>query len=689
MPVFATAALAEHVEPRQISTAGAAPARGRPRHINRHVTPLSSPLVGKRNEMTAACQSRWVTDEPQATNALVGGAGMGGDVRHRASASHDLSEVDHRFSNMSALPASLSATTPPAQQHHRADPQRGQLKAPVELTIDDIGTPLHAVDFCIVDLETTGGRAADLGITEIGAVKVRGGIVKGEFQTLINPGTPIPAAIALLTGISDADVASAPRLPAVLPAFLEFSRGCVLVAHNAAYDMGYLKAAADALGYPWEPLAVVDTVRVSRATLGKDDVPNHKLSTLARYFRADTTPVHRALDDARATVDVLHGLLGRLGSLGVTTLEDLLGHSRRVPESQRRKRHLADGLPSEPGVYIFEDAQGKPLYVGTSRNIRTRVKSYFTSSEQRSRMAEMVNLAERVNSLVCATPLEAAVRELRLIAAHKPPYNRKSRFPERGRWLKLTAEAAPRLSLVRQPSTSGEADATYLGPMTKRTADEITEVFQAAFGIRTCTHRISPSRPTAACSLAEMGRCCAPCTSADRIREYHELSASPARIAMSTGGATVVAKTLARIKHLSGLMRYEEAAHTLSALRTYIRVADRCQQRQALSDAGEVVAALHVDQRWQVHVIRHGCLAGAVNSSPGCSLQEAADAAIGTAAAVDPPQGPGSAGLPEETDLLLRWLNEPGIRLLRVHKPWSIPLHSVGAFRTLNSLTHQ
>ena len=165
-----------------------------------------------------------------------------------------------------------------------------------------------------------------------------------------------------------------------------------------------------------------------------------------RLFRSSTTPNHRALSDARATVDVLHGLMERLGNLGVHTLEELQTFSSRVSPGQRRKRHLAEQLPHLPGVYLFRDAQRRVLYVGTSKDLRNRVRTYFTASETRSRMGEMVGLAESVEGIVCATPLEAEVRELRLIAEHKPRYNRRSKFPERVTWVKLTVEAWPRLS---------------------------------------------------------------------------------------------------------------------------------------------------------------------------------------------------------------------------------------------------
>ncbi len=544
-----------------------------------------------------------------------------------------------------------------------------------QLTLDDCGTPLHAVDFCIVDLETTGGTAADLGITEIGAVRVRGGAVVGEFQSLVNPGRPIPAYISVLTGLTDAMVARAPRLEAALPSFLEFSQGAVMVAHNAPYDMGYLAAAAAALDYAWAPPAVVDTVRVARAVLPRGEVPNHKLGTLAQHFRTATRPTHRALDDARATVDVLHGLLERVGTLGVTSLEELLALNGRVSEAVRRKRHLADGLPAVPGVYMFTDDRGEALYVGTSKNIRNRVRSYFTASEQRSRMGEMVGLATGVTPIVCATPLEAAVRELRLIAERKPRYNRRSRFPEKGRWLKLTVEPAPRLSLVAAAKDDAAAGAAYLGPITRRSADDIGEVLQLAAGIRTCTERISATRGRQPCGLADLGRCCAPCASPEGLAGY-TAAASAARAAMTSDAVQASDAVMARITALSREERFEEAGAWLSRLRTFLRVADRTQQRQALVDAGELVAAEPDAGGWLIHVIRHGRLAGAARADAGIDPRPAVDAAVSTAEYVVAPTGPGAAALTEEADLILAWLGRPGIRLVAVEGDWALPIRA-------------
>ena len=207
----------------------------------------------------------------------------------------------------------------------------------------EAGTHLSEVAFCVVDLETTGG-AEDSRITEFGAVRVRGGEVTGELSTLGNPYTHIPAAIAVLTGITDSMVAGAPRLADVLPAFLEFAHGCVIVAHNARFDVGFLKRACVELGYTWPSPPVVDTVGLARSVMMRDEVPNHRLATLARHFHATVEPNHRALADARATVDVLHALIERVGNLGVHTLEDLLECTRRVhPARQGRGEALDAG----------------------------------------------------------------------------------------------------------------------------------------------------------------------------------------------------------------------------------------------------------------------------------------------------------------------------------------------------------
>ncbi len=544
-------------------------------------------------------------------------------------------------------------------------------------SFDELGRPLRDITFCVVDLETTGGSAAAGSmITEIGAVKVRGGEVLGEFQTLVNPQAHIPAFIAVLTGITDSMVATAPPIESALPAFLEFAAGCVLVAHNAPFDIGFLQHFNTLQGRAWPAFEVLDTARLARRVITRDDAPNCKLSSLAVAFGATTTPNHRALADARATVDVLHGLMERLGGLGVHTLEELQTFSARVTTAQRKKRHLAEALPHAPGVYLFRDDKAEVLYVGTSKDLRTRVRSYFTASETRSRMGEMVGVATQVQGIECATALEASVRELRLIAEHKPRYNRRSRFPEKVHFLKLTREAWPRLSLVKQVLDDG---ADYLGPFSsKKVAERSLQALHEAFPIRQCNERL-PRRPSrSACVLAEMERCLAPCDGTTGPEAYAELVAQ-LRDALLRRPDEVVDSINERMERLVADERFEEAAVHRDRLAGFLRAAARSQRLVALTRCVEVVAARRNDAgRWEVHVVRHGRLAAAGLIPPGADATAWVEGLRLSADTVLPTHGPTPAATAEESEQILRWLESDGIRLIDVEGEWTCPLGGAG-----------
>ena len=557
-----------------------------------------------------------------------------------------------------------------------------------QLTFEAIGTPLSQVTFVVVDLETTGASPATSAITEIGAVKVRGGEVLGELQSLVDPGGPVPAMIATLTGITTAMVRGAPTISQVLPAFLEFSRGAVLVAHNAPFDVGFLKAAAAAHGHAWPGNQVLDTVLLARRALTRDDVPNHKLATLARYFRASTAPEHRALADARATVDVLHGLLARLAPLGITHLEDLATACDPVPPERRRKRHLADGLPDAPGVYQFRDRHGEVLYVGTSRSIRTRVRSYFTASESRRRIHEMVMLADHVIPVVCGTDLEARVRELRLIAEHRPRYNRRSRHPERMPWVRLTAEHHPRLSVVREvrsarPRGDDSLGEAYIGPFaSSAAAQRAVDALHAAFPIRQCARRLPlvPTAGSSACALAGLGRCSAPCMDSG-AGPPHRAAAAEVRAAMTGDPSSVIDIHARRIARLVTRESYEEAAAWRDQLEAFLRGARRAQRSARLGAMSQLVAARRSDDGgWEVVVVRHGRLAGTCTTAPGSDPRPAIAALVATAEEVQPAPLPACAAHPEEVDLVLAWLEAPGVRLVETRGAWACPVASAEGF---------
>ncbi len=543
-------------------------------------------------------------------------------------------------------------------------------------SFDDLGTHLSAVTFCVVDLETTGAAETDK-ITEIGAVKVRSGEVLGEFQTLVNPTIAIPPLIAVLTGITNAQVAAAPSLRQVLPSYLAFAHETVLVAHNAPFDLGFLRRACEALGYPFPRWPVVDTAALARQILLRDEVPNCRLATLAKHFRAATTPNHRALTDAQATVEVLHGLIERVGNLGVATLEDLREFTRKVSPQRRAKRTWAEQAPAKPGVYLFvaEHADRREvLYVGKSTNLRSRVRTYFTAAEKRPRMEEMIRVATGVETIPCTTALQAEVAELRLIASHAPRYNRRSKFPERMLWIKITNEAFPRLSVVREVRAD---QATYFGPFRRRqAAEDVLLAIYDGFPIRQCTPRLSPKRLTAACALAGMGRCSAPCDGTVSREAYAEIVAE-VRKALSSDVRPAVSGVQARLGRLIAQQRFEEAAIIRGRLETLTYTGVRFHRVHSLAACPEIVAARRNGGDWEIHVIRYGRLAAAALATPGQVPQAVARAVRATAETVPKPLDPLPAAGIEETERIAAWLEQPGSRIMDITGDWMWPLHAV------------
>lgn len=516
-----------------------------------------------------------------------------------------------------------------------------------QYSFDDLEPALATVTFVVVDLETTGGSAERDAITEIGAVKVRGGEVIGEFATLVDPRQPIPPQIVMLTSITDAMVRDAPTIEAVLPAFLEFCRGSVLVAHNARFDIGFLKAAAARVGTGWPAHQVVDTVRLARAVLPRSEVPSVRLGVLAALFGARTSPNHRALADARATVDVLHALLERLGPLGVTTVPDLLSAHRAVDPARRRKRHLADHLPAAPGVYLFRAADDEVLYIGTSTNLRTRVRSYFTAAETRGSMATMVQLAARVDHVVCATALEAHIREQRLIAAHRPRYNRRSKNPERAYYLELSG-AGPRR--IRSVAAAKVGAGPRLGPFTsQRLARQIADLLTSAAAL-------TPPDGAGAEELA----------------------------ALWAGESDLLLGALReRMARLAEAGIYDAAAHRRDELATLVDALDRGQRFGSFCRLGEIITA-NPDGAggWELAVIRRGRLVSAGCAVRGADPMRIVDMLADTAETL--PDGAAarpSAASAEESLTLLSFVERPEVRLVRVSEPWASPARAAGRWR--------
>ncbi|EEH66863.1 GIY-YIG catalytic domain protein [Actinomyces urogenitalis DSM 15434] len=520
-----------------------------------------------------------------------------------------------------------------------------------QASFESMGTPLQETTFVVVDLETTGAGPGSHTITEIGAVRVRGGQVEDELSTLVNPGRAIPAQITVLTGITNAMVAGAPPVPEALERFLQWARlweeETVLVAHNARFDVGHLRGAARALELDWHEPRVLDTLALARRAWTRSEVPNHRLATLASFVGSPTRPTHRALDDARATVDVLHAALEVLGPLGVTHLEDLATATDPVPARRRAKSRLAQDLPTSPGVYQFLSAAGQVLYVGSAVDLRRRVRSYFTAAEKRTRVTQMLDTTVQVRAIPTPTEVEARVRELRLIAELDPPVNRRSRSPRRQPWLHLVRGSHPHLAGTTVLPTSEVGSA--VGPFSSR-------------------HSLSQAQRAVECALG--------------LRAWHDQAARSQEIlqALAEQIDLVAVPALEQVARLSAAERYEEAGLWTTRLRSLLAAARRADQVRPLLSCPHLIAARRRSGgSWELVCVRWGRLAGSAVTPPGADPRPMVASLRATAQVVSRPERVGQDTSVEETLVLADWVLDDGARLVEVEGPTEVLTWPVGS----------
>lgn len=503
----------------------------------------------------------------------------------------------------------------------------------VQGTLDELEPLLADVTFVVVDLETTGTRPGTDEITEIGAVRVQGGEVRAELSTFVAISGALPRHISRLTGIVPGDLIGAPSLGEVMATFLEFSRGAVLVAHNARFDLGFLRAAAASTGHPWPDPPAVCTLALARRVLHSGETRGHRLGELAAHLGSAVEPNHRALQDARATVDVLHALISRVGDCGVGTVSELRAYDGRLTPEVRRRATLTESLTTGPGVYIFRDEAGGPLYVGSSGAVRRRARSYYSGGDARGRMRTMVGLAAAVESVPCTHLLEAWTVEERLIDSLQPPFNRRSRSPRRGWWLAPPSGRATRGQVTRNPEHP-----FAVGPF--RRADDARSAWL---------------------DLSEAGG--GP-PDADRWA------------ALVTGrDSAPLRAVVARIDQLAADGGFERAARLRDRAATLVRILARQQELAATAGLSELVLVqAGLPRTWAVAIVRHGRLAASGTVPAGAAPLPVIESLRAAATTVLPGQGPLAGATAAEIGNVHRWIDTAPTRIVSVEGSWVLTL---------------
>ncbi len=277
-------------------------------------------------------------------------------------------------------------------------------------------------DAVFVDIETNGGNGPRGRVIEVAAIKVSHGEIVDTFTSLINPGSDVPYWITQLTGIRNSDLVNAPYFPDIAAQLYAFMNDSIFVAHNVLFDYSFLKREFAAAGYNFKP-KLFCTVKMSRALW-----PEHRGHSLEKIITRHQIPFvarHRAYDDAKAMYDFVQLTIAEKGR------DAFLENIARQLKTRSLPPHVDEAvilnLPESPGIYIFEDDAGAPLYVGKSVNIRSRVRSHFTNATTIAKELKMTLASHNVSFVATETEVEALLLESAKVKELQPIFNRQLR----------------------------------------------------------------------------------------------------------------------------------------------------------------------------------------------------------------------------------------------------------------------
>ncbi len=450
---------------------------------------------------------------------------------------------------------------------------------------------LRALDYVVVDVETTGLSHRAHSLIEIAALRCRGTEIVDSFSTLVNPGRAIPSFIRGFTGITDEMVRHAPDPATAIADFLRFAGDDLLVGHNVRFDLNFLDAAAERHLNTAIANESLDTI-----ALGTRLVPGLRrpsLDRLAALLGLAAPMRHRALADAELTARLLWRLFELAEAEGIATYErlraDLAGRggearSRRAAgkrtERSKLDPRLREGLPTAPGVYLMKDEHGEIIYVGKAKNLRNRVSSYYAQpSGYKRKIDGMLDSVRDLETIVVGSELHALILENTLIKRYLPRYNVQQRAYDHYPFVKVDVQSPyPRVGVTREVAADG---ARYFGPYrTSSAAKTMVELVQHLFPLRTCTRRLSAQGPLAVatgrkrgvgghggpCLRHGLGLCLGPCHGGTTPEEYGKVVE---RVCLFLGGTgeELLARVEAEMRRASDTLRYERAARLRDLLR--------------------------------------------------------------------------------------------------------------------------
>jgi DNA polymerase-3 subunit epsilon len=520
--------------------------------------------------------------------------------------------------------------------------------------VSKLDAPLAPAEFVALDTETNGYGGDLCEMTEVGAVLVGGGELHETYDSLVRVERPLSRGIQRFTGITQGMVDGAPPPEEVLPEIADLLEGRVLLAHNARFDVGVLRQAFERAGLDWPKPPVICTVALARRLAPL--VRKRGLASLAGSLGIEVDEVHRALPDALTCARVFCALFPRLCANAVTVGDavDLLRSRRRARKTEPGERIPPDQrpdlstLPDDPGVYVFRDERGKPLYVGKSVSLRSRARAHFCAPAGWTERAEIVDYRP-TNS-----ELGALVLENRLIKQWRPAGNKALKRTDRYCYLRCRLDIPyPVLEVAAEPAAG---HAVNIGPLGSRAlaselADQLTSLYRLRHCGRTLKVREHPS------AYGQMGRCVSPCLGDLDPNAYRrQLDLALGHFEEPGAGEALIEELDRRMVEAAQDQLYERAAALLRRKERLAWVVDRLDGvLRATHSTPRLVLARHpVKERFDAFWIVAGRL---VEWGPLPGASELVDR---TAAAVARP--PGRAAIPadeiDEIRIVASWVAE-------------------------------
>ena len=362
--------------------------------------------------------------------------------------------------------------------------------------------------YAVVDVETTGGKFNEEGITEIAIYRFDGVKIVDQFSSLVNPLREIQPFVQRLTGINSKMLVNAPKFYEIAKRIVEITEDAVLVAHNAEFDYRIIRTEFKRLGFDFERQSLC-TVDLAQKLL--PEVPSYKLGKLVRFLGIPIADVHRAHGDAQATVELFKVLLEKDSSKEIISAHIKTLNKKQVPS---KYLNIIDELPTETGVYYIYNEAGSIIYIGKSKNIKKRVLSHLTS---KSRKAEKIQKAIfRVTYELCGNECLALLKEQHEIKKNQPRLNHALKYRHFAMGIRRDMSSPYHRLLVEQV----HQDRQYLDVFkNKKEAEGRLRYWLEEFSL--CAQHTSFARAQGACFRKGIDKCQGACVGEEHCDAYN------------------------------------------------------------------------------------------------------------------------------------------------------------------------